>query len=50
MQESKRSCFINYYKNNLNDLKHVKKLISLKELPNIAPSNIFDNSQSLTEP
>ena len=25
-------------------------LTSLKELPNIAPSNIFDNGRSLTEP
>ena len=24
--------------------------ISLKELPNVAPSNIFDNGRSLTEP
>ena len=25
-------------------------LISLKELPNLAPSNIFDDGRSLTEP
>ena len=29
--------------------KGIKKLISLKELSNIAPSNVFDNGQSLTE-
>ena len=30
--------------------KDIKKLIYLKELPNIAPSNIFDNGWSLSEP
>ena len=29
--------------------KGIKKLISLKELSNIALSNVFDNGQSLTE-
>ena len=45
MKESLRSCFTNYFQNNLNDLKStwkgIKKLISLKELSNIALSNIF---------
>ena len=54
MKNSKRSCFTDYSQENLNDLKStwkgIKNLICLKELPNIAPSNIFDNSQSLTEP
>ena len=54
MKESKRSNFTNYFENNLNDLKGtwkgIKNLISLKELPNVAPSNIFDNGRSLTEP
>ena len=54
MKESKKSCFTNYFQNNLNDLKStwkgIKNLISLKELPNVAPSNMFDNGQSLTEP
>ena len=44
----------NYFQNNLNDLKSTCKgrmnLISLKELPNAAPSNTFDNGGSLTEP
>ena len=44
----------NYIQNNLNDLKSIwkgiKKLISLKEMSNIAPSNYFDNGHSLTEP
>ena len=54
MKESKKSFFTNYFQNNLNDLKStwkgIKNLISLKELPNVAPSNIFDNGRSLTEP
>ena len=54
MKESKKSYFTNYFQNNLNDLKStwkgIKNLISLKELPNVAPSNMFDNGQSLTEP
>ena len=54
MKESKRSYFTNYFQNNLNDLKStwkgIKNLICLKELPNVAPSNIFDNGGSLTEP
>ena len=50
MKESKRSYFTNYFQNNLNDLKSIKKLISLTELSNIARSNVFDNDQSLTEP
>ena len=48
MKESKRSYFTNYFHNNLNDLKSIKKLISLIELSNITPSNV-DNGQSLTE-
>ena len=39
---------------NINDLKStwkgIKNLISLKELPNVASSNIFDNGRSLTDP
>ena len=54
IKESKRSYFTNCFENNLNDLKStwkgIKNLISLKELPNVAPSNIFDNGRSLTEP
>ena len=54
MQNSKRSYFTDYFQENLNDVnstwKGIKNLICLKELPNIASSNIFDNSQSLTEP
>ena len=54
MKESKKSYFTNYFQNNLNDLKStwkgIKNLISLKELPNVAPSNIFDNGRSLAEP
>ena len=54
MKESKKYCFTNYFQNNLTDLKStwkgIKNLISLKELPNVAPSNIFDNGRSLTEP
>ena len=49
MKESKRSYFTNYFHNNLNDLKSIKKLNSLIELSNITPSNVFDNGQSLTE-
>ena len=30
--------------------KDIKNLIYSKELPNIAPSNIFENARSLTEP
>ena len=48
----KKRYYINYFQNNLNDLKStlkgIKKLISLKELFNIAPSNIFHNRRSLT--
>ena len=47
MKENKKSYFTNYFQNNLNDLKSarkgIKNLISLKELPNVAPSSIFDN-------
>ena len=54
MKESKKSLFTNYFQNNLNDLKStwkvIRNLISRKELPNVAPPNIFDNGQSLTEP
>ena len=54
MKESKRSYFTNYIQNSLNYLmstwKGMKNLGSLKELPNVAPFNIFDNGQSLTEP
>ena len=54
LKESKQSYFTNYFQNNLNDLKStwksIKNLILLKELPNIAPFNIFDNGRSLTEP
>ena len=54
MQESKNSDFTNYFQNNPNESKStwksIKNLISLKELPNVAPSNIFDNGRSLTEP
>ena len=45
MKESKIPCFSNYFQNNLNDLKNtwkgIKRLISLKELSNIAPSIKF---------
>ena len=45
MQESKKSYFTNYFQNNLNDLKHIwkgiKNLISIKELPNVAPIILF---------
>ena len=54
MKESKKSLFTNYFQNNLNDLKStwkvIRNLISRKELTNVAPPNIFDNGQSLTEP
>ena len=54
MKESKRSSFTNYFQNNLNDLKSiwegVNNLISLKELSNVAPSNIFHNDRSSNEP
>ena len=33
-----------------NTWKGIKKLIFLKELSNIAPSNIFNNDRSLTNP
>ena len=53
MKESKKSYFTNYFQKNLNELKSTwkrpKNLIPLKELPNVAPSNIFDNGRSLTE-
>ena len=52
-KDNKRSCFTSYFQNNLIDFKStwkgVKNLISLKKLPNVAPSNIFDNDLSLTE-
>ena len=51
MKESKRSYSTKYFQNNLNDLKSIwkgiKNLIPLKELHNVAPSNIFDNGLSL---
>ena len=54
MKESKKSYFTNYFQNSLNDLKStwkgIKNLIPLKELHIVAPSNIFDNGRSLTEP
>ena len=55
LKKSRKSYFTNYFQNDdLNDLKStwkgIKNLISLKELPNVAPSNIFDNGRSLTEP
>ena len=56
MKESKKSYITNYFQKNLNDFdlkttwKDIKNLMSFKKLPNVAPSNIFDNSQSLTEP
>ena len=53
-RESKKYYFTNYFQNNLNNLKStwkgIKNLISLKALPNAAPSNIFDNGRILTEP
>ena len=46
MQDGKKSYFPNYFHNNLNELKNtwkgMKNLISLKELPIVPPSNIFD--------
>ena len=52
--KKKKSYFTNYFQNNLNDVKitwkGIKDLIFLKELPNVALSNIFDNGRSLTEP
>ena len=54
MNESKKYYFTNYFQNDINDLKNkwkgTKNLISSKELPNIAPSIIFENARSLTEP
>ena len=54
MKESKKSYFTNYFQNKLHDLtsawKGIKNVISLKELPNVVLSNIFDNDQRLTEP
>ena len=54
MKESKGSYFTNYFQNNPNDWKStwkdIKNLISQKKLPYVAPSNIFDNDRSLTEP
>ena len=53
VKDAKRSDFTNNFQNNLNYLKSIwkgiKELISLKELPDIAPSNIFVNDQSLIE-
>ena len=53
-KESKKYYSTNYFQNNLNNLKStwkgIKNLISLKALPNAAPSNIFDNGRILTEP
>ena len=49
-----KETFTNYFQNNLNDSKSAQKgkinLISLKELPDVAPSSIFHNGWSLTEP
>ena len=42
MKESKRSYFTNYFQNKLSELERLKNLISLKELPIVAPSNIFE--------
>ena len=54
IKESKKSYFTNYFQNNLSDLKStskdIKNLIFLKELPDLAQSNIFDNGQSVIEP
>ena len=54
MKESKKYYFTNYFQNNVNELKSTwkgtKNLIPLKELPNIAPTNIFNNGRSLTQP
>ena len=45
LKDSKKSCFTNYFQNNLNDLKITwkgrKTLISFKKLSNVAPSNIL---------
>ena len=54
IKESIKSYFTNCFQSNLNDLKStwegIKNLIPLNELPNVAPSNIFDNGRSLTGP
>ena len=54
MRERKISYSTNYFQHNLNDLKStwkgIKNLFSLKELPDVVPSNIFDNYRSFTEP
>ena len=54
IKECRKSYFTNCFHSKLNDLKStwkgIKNLIPLKELPNVAPSNIFDNGRSLTEP
>ena len=54
MRESKMSYSTNYFQPNLNDLestwKGIKNLVSLKELTDVVPSNIFDNGRSLTKP
>ena len=54
IKESRKSYFTNFFQSNLNDLKStwkgIKNLIPLKELPNLAPSNISDNGRCLTEP
>ena len=54
MKKRKKFYFKNHFQSNLNDLKStwkgIKKIISLKELPNIASSSIFYNGRSLTEP
>ena len=53
-KETKTYYFTTYFPNNLNDLKStskgIKKLISLKESSNVAPSSIFDYGRILTEP
>ena len=50
LKQNERSSFTNYFQNNLNDLnstwKGLKKLIPLKESPNIASYLIFDNDRS----
>ena len=54
MKESEKSYCTNYFQSNLNDLKStwkgIKNLISLKELPNVAPSKIFATGRSLIAP
>ena len=54
MKKSKRFYYKNHFQNNLNDLKSIrkgiKKIISLKELSNIALYSISTNGRSLTEP